>query len=219
MDLYWHYSIAQYCNWLYTGIPVSPSIATGFILEVQYRPVLQLALYWHSSIAQYCNWLYTGIPLSPSTATVFILAFQYRPVLQLALFWHSSTAHYCNWLYTSIPVTSSTATVFILAVQYRPVLQLALCWQSSIAQYCKWLYTSMPVTSSIKLTSTAATLMVDGLVTQVTGARSLEHFAPERVTLSVRFRLQSQTERIVRRTESYRTKHKTINIYKSVLKI
>jgi hypothetical protein len=51
---------------------------------------------------------------------------------------------------------------------------------------------------SMQITSTAAALVVDGLVTQIAGARPLEHFAPECVTLSVRFRLQSQKEPHVR---------------------
>jgi hypothetical protein len=45
--------------------------------------------------------------------------------------------------------------------------------------------------------------VVDGLVTQIAGARSFEHFAPEHVALSVRLRLQSQTKQNIRRVEGY----------------
>jgi hypothetical protein len=51
----------------------------------------------------------------------------------------------------------------------------------------------------VQLTSTAAALVVDGLVTQIAGARSLEHFAPKSVALSVSFGLRIKTERNIRR--------------------
>ena len=85
-------------------------------------------------------------------------------------------------------------------------------------QYSNWLYTSTPVTCTTQLTSTAAALMMDWLVTEVTWPRSLEHFAPERMTLSVRFRLQSQTPRIVRTEERHMTKYNAINMSKLVLR-
>jgi hypothetical protein len=52
------------------------------------------------------------------------------------------------------------------------------------------------------LTSTAAALVMDGLMTQIAGTRSLEHFAPKCVALSVRLGLQLQTKPNIRRVDS-----------------
>jgi hypothetical protein len=70
---------------------------------------------------------------------------------------------------------------------------------------------------TMQLTSTAAALVVDGLVTQIAGPWSLEHFAPKCVTLSVRFRLQPQTQPNIRRVKKPTPIQDTSNLWFAVL--